>query len=184
MGRKSSIHKLPNDAREHIDALMRDNSMTLAEMLADICEHFPAAAEELSTSTLWRYKKAGGFEEFMNQMQRQQQAARMAVSALGENPDDKSGTLLVQSVMTLVQSAAFAAQGDSPDTEEVLQLSMAAKNVLQGSKLSREERSAVVREAREQQLREQQANLDKVATAQGLTENEVQFWRERVLGIK
>ncbi|TQI78712.1 uncharacterized protein DUF3486 [Serratia fonticola] len=184
MGRKSSIHKLPADAREHIDKLMRDNSMTLAEMLADICEHFPDAAAELSTSTLWRYKKSGGFEEFMSQMQRQQQAARMAVSALGENPDDKAGTLLVQSVMTLVQSAAFAAQGDTPDTEEVLQLSIAMKNALQGSKLSREERSAVIREAREQQLREQQANLDKVASAQGLSEDQVQFWRESVLGIK
>ena len=39
-------------------------------------------------------------------------------------------------------------------------------------------------EEREELLREQDANLQKAAVSQGMGEEQIQFWREKVLGIK
>ena len=56
--------------------------------------------------------------------------------------------------------------------------------MLQSRKASLDERREIERAARERLLREQEENLKETARAQGLSEDQVQFWRERVLGIK
>ena len=48
----------------------------------------------------------------------------------------------------------------------------------------RDERRLRALHDRERLLREQEENLKETARAQGLSEDQVQFWRERVLGIK
>ncbi|MBX7003863.1 DUF3486 family protein, partial [Providencia rettgeri] len=70
------------------------------------------------------------------------------------------------------------------DIDTVRHLARAAKDVLQARKASLDERREIEREARERLLQEQQANLSEVASAQGLSEEQVQFWREKVLGVK
>ena len=111
--------------------------------------------------------------------------ARLLVSELGENPDERAGALMVQAVTTLTTHAAFTAQQEEdPDIDTVRHLARAAKDVLQSRKASLDERREIERAARERLLREQEENLKETARAQGLSEDQVQFWRERVLGIK
>ena len=45
-------------------------------------------------------------------------------------------------------------------------------------------RDEVRRQAREELLKEQDENLKKAAASQGMGDEQIQFWREKVLGIK
>jgi hypothetical protein len=156
--------------------------MTLDELLADIHEHFPGE-DAPSRSALGRYKQ--NFGQLVERMRQQDQMARLLVSELGENPDERAGALMVQAVTTLTTHAAFTAQQEEdPDIDTVRHLARAAKDVLQSRKASLDERREIERAARERLLREQEENLKETARAQGLSEDQVQFWRERVLGIK
>lgn len=183
MGRKSTIHKLPTDVRAHIERRLREDQLTLDELLDDIRQHFPDADETPSRSALGRYKQS--FGEMVGRMREQDQMARLLVSELGENPDERAGALMVQAVTTLTSHATFAAlEQPETDIDTVRHLARAAKDVLQARKESLQERQQIERAARERLLQEQEANLEKVATAQGLSEDQVQFWREKFLGIK
>lgn len=183
MGRKSTIHKLPTDVRAHIERRLREDQLTLDELLEDIRQHFPDADETPSRSALGRYKQS--FGEMVGRMREQDQMARLLVSELGENPDERAGALMVQAVTTLTSHATFAAlEQPETDIDTVRHLARAAKDVLQARKESLQERQQIERAARERLLQEQEANLEKVATAQGLSEDQVQFWREKFLGIK
>lgn len=156
--------------------------MTLDELLADIHEHFPGE-DAPSRSALGRYKQ--NFGQLVERMRQQDQMARLLVSELGENPDERAGALMVQAVTTLTTHAAFnAQQEEDPDIDTVRHLARAAKDVLQSRKASLDERREIERAARERLLHEQEENLKETARARGLSEDQVQFWRERVLGIK
>ena len=89
MGRKSTIHRLEPDARAHIERRLREDRMTLDELLADIHEHFPGE-DAPSRSALGRYKQT--FGEMVSRMREQDQMARLLVSELGENPDERAGS--------------------------------------------------------------------------------------------
>ncbi|EPA9110269.1 phage protein Gp27 family protein [Serratia plymuthica] len=183
MGRKSTIHKLATDVRAHIERRLREDQLTLDELLDDIRQHFPDTDETPSRSALGRYKQS--FGEMVGRMREQDQMARLLVSELGENPDERAGALMVQAVTTLTSHATFAAlEQAEPDIDTVRHLARAAKDVLQARKSSLDERREIEREARARLLQEQNENLEKVATAQGLSEDQVQFWREKFLGIK
>lgn len=182
MGRKSSIHRLDPTVRSHIERRLRENRLTLDELLADIREHFPAD-DTPSRSALGRYSKS--FEAVMGRMREQEEMARIMVEELGENPDERAGALLVQSITTLTTHAAFNAQeSEQVDIDTVRHLARAAKDVLQARKASHEERRTIEREAREKLLREQDENLKREASARGLGPEQVQFWREKVLGMR
>lgn len=183
MGRKSTIHKLPTDVRSHIERRLREDQLTLDELLSDIRQHFPDTDETPSRSALGRYKQS--FSEMVSRMREQDQMARLLVSELGENPDERAGALMVQAVTTLTSHATFAAlEQPETDIDTVRHLARAAKDVLQARKVSLEERREIEREARARLLQEQSENLEKVASTQGLSEDQVQFWREKFLGIK
>ena len=109
--------------------------------------------------------------------------ASLLVEELGENPNDKAGALMVQSIQTLTTHAALGAQIDDETTiDDVRKLARAAKDVLQASKASREERAAIAREAREALLEEQKAALAAMPIKGGVTEETKQAIRE-ALGI-
>ncbi|ENY6783326.1 phage protein Gp27 family protein [Providencia rettgeri] len=184
MGRKSTIHKLPLAVRSHLERCLRDDQMTLNELIADLQAHFPEQVNELpSRSALGRYKQS--FGQVIARMREQDHMARLLVSELGENPDERAGALMVQAVTTLTAHAALKAQEDEvANIDDVRHLARAAKDVLQARKASLDERREIERVARERLLQEQQANLSEVASAQGMSEEQVQFWREKVLGVK
>ncbi|EBI6116156.1 DUF3486 family protein, partial [Salmonella enterica] len=93
MGRKSTIHRLEPDVRAHIERCLREDRMTLDELLADIHAHFPGE-DTPSRSALGRYRQ--NFGQLVDRMRQQDQMARLLVSELGENPDERAGALMVQ----------------------------------------------------------------------------------------
>lgn len=160
MGRKSSIDKLPKDVRSHIERSLRENRLTLDELIADLQARFPGK-DTPSRSAVGRYKVS--FDHMVRRMREQEAMSRLLVAELGENPDERAGQLMVQSVTTLVNHAAFAAQNEEDvDIEGVRKLARAAKDVLQARKASLEERRTIEREAREKLIEEQRGKLDEL----------------------
>ena len=160
MGRKSSIDKLPKDVRSHIERQLRENRLTLDELITELQERFPGK-EPPSRSAVGRYKVS--FDQMVRKMREQEAMSRLLVAELGENPDERAGQLMVQSVTTLVNHATFAAQNeDEVDIEDVRKLARAAKDVLQARKVSLEERRSIEKEAREKLIEEQREKLDEL----------------------
>lgn len=181
MGRKSSIDKLPEDVRTHIEKRLRENRLTLDELFEDIREAFPELSDAPSRSALGRYR--GGFEEVMKTQRAMSTAASALVAELGEDFDDKSGALLAQAVTTLATRAAFS-QLDKQDAEigDVLDLARAAKAAQESRSLNLKERQMVAKLAREKLLEEQKAKLDAMGNKGGVTEETKRAIRE-ALGI-
>lgn len=182
MGRKSTIHKLDPSVRSHIEQLLRDDRLTLDEMLENIRAKFPQT-DAPSRSSLYRYR--AGFEEMTQSLREIETASRVLVDELGDGIGDKAGALLAQAVTTLATRAAFNAhERDDISIKEVGELSRAARAAMQARTMSLKERQEIEKVTRDKLLREQESNLQKEAKAQGLDENAVQFWREKILGIK
>lgn len=154
--RKSNITRLPAEQREYIERLLREDRLTLTEMLASIRTKFPTA--EVSRSGLHRYQQP--LRELTERMREIDAAARVVVEELGENPDDRAGALLCQSITTLATNAALRAQTDDETSiEDVRKLARASKDVIAARSMSLKERQAVETAAREKLMREQKERL-------------------------
>lgn len=179
MGRKSSISRLEPEARKYLEKLLREDRHTLDELLAAVRKKFPGV--EVSRSAIHRHR--AGYEELVKGMREQQAIASLVVSELGENPDDKAGALLVQTITTLTNQVALTAAGEGKvDVETVRKLARAAKDVIAARRVDRQERLAIRQEAREELLAEQRAKLEAMPTKGGVTPETKAAIRE-ALGI-
>lgn len=188
MGRKSSIDRLPPEARARIQKHLRDNRLTLPELIADLQQEFPdlAATGVLpSKSAVQRYSQ--GVREIVAHEREMTVAAEALVAELGDNFDAKSGALLAQAVTTLASRRAMQAieasnSGEVMDISDVLDLARAAKTAQEARSLNLKERRSVADEARRKLLEEQRAKLDAMGNKGGVTEDTKRAIRE-ALGI-
>jgi len=181
MARKSSVKKLPPAARAHLERLLREDRLTLDEMIDDLRQHFPSE-DAPSRSAVHRYQ--ANFAELTSRMREIEDGARAMIGELGEGIGDRAGALLAQAVTTLAANAALSAHGDKDvSIKEVAQLARAAKAAMEARTMSLKERRAIEQDARERLQREQEANLQEVAQAQGMDADQVEFWRKKVLGM-
>jgi Protein of unknown function (DUF3486) len=188
MGRKPSIDRLAPEVRSRIQKHLRDNRLTLDELIADLQAEFPTLVEkgELpSRSAVHRYSQ--GVREIVAHEREMTVAAEALVAELGDNFDAKSGALLAQAVTTLAGRRAMQAieasnSGEVMDISDVLDLARAAKTAQEARSLNLKERRSVAEEARRKLLEEQRAKLDAMGTKGGVTEDTKRAIRE-ALGI-
>jgi hypothetical protein len=179
MGRTSSVKRLDPQARKFLEKLMREDRHTLDELLTAVRTKFPDA--QVSRSSIHRHRV--GYEELVKGMREQQAIASLVVSELGENPDDKAGALLVQTITTLTNQVALTAAGEGEvDVETVRKLARATKDVLAARRVDRQERLAIRQEARDELLAEQRAKLEAMPNKGGVTADTKAAIRE-ALGI-
>lgn len=179
MGRKSAIKCLSGEARAYIEKLMRDDRLTLDEMLENIRERFPA--DTPSRSGLHRYK--ANFEELAGRMREIETAAGVLVGELGEGMGDKAGALLAQAVTTLAANAALRAhETDNISIKEVGELARAARSAMQARTMSIKERQVVEQTAREKLLQEQETKLTEMRGTDGMSEQLESRIRNILLG--
>ena len=168
MGRKSSIDKLDPAVRSHIERALRDNRLTLDELIQDLQQHFPAA-EKPSRSAIGRYRQ--GFEEILRSQREIAAASQALVAELGENFDDRSGAMLAQAVTTLATNAARdALESGSAEIGDILDLARAAKYSQETVSLTFKQRQAVANAAREKLLKEQETKLQEMRGTDGMSE--------------
>lgn len=179
---KSSINRLPPIVKAYIQKLLREDRLTLDDMLSDIQQRFPNEKPP-SRSALGRFKV--GFDELIDKARQQREMAEAFVGAFGEDATDKTGALLVEAISTLTYQAAMGAhEKDDVTVAEVSALARAAKATMEARTLSVKERQAIEKATRERLLQEQAAELDNAVKAQGMTEQQAQFWRQKFLGVK
>lgn len=182
MAGKSSINRLPPMVKAYIQKLLREDRMTLDDMLADIQSRFPNEKAP-SRSALGRFKQ--GFEELTEKARAQREMAEAFVGALGEDASDKTGVLLVEAISTLTYQAAMGAhEKDEVTIAEVSALARAAKATMEARTMSVKERQAIEKAARERLLQEQAAELDKTVQAGGMDEAQAEFWKKKFLGVQ
>ena len=176
MPRPSSIKRLPDEQRDFLQKLMREDRFTLSEILDKARVRFPEATLP-SRSALGRYSQQ--VSELAGRMRDIQAAGTALVSELGEDPNDRGGQLLVQAVTTLATHAALKATDDDAEIsiKEVGELARGARAVLQARKMSLAERQEIARIAREQAAEEAAEG----ARENGVSEATIARIRDRVL---
>jgi hypothetical protein len=178
--RKSKVSRLPAEQRAFVELLLREDRYTLDELVAKIRERYPDA--DISRSSIHRYQVP--LRELTQRMREIDTAARAVVEELGENPDDRAGALLCQSITTLATDAALRAnQRDDVSVEEVRKLARAAKDTIDARAKSLKERQAIRQEAREQLLREQSERLSTIEKKRGMTADVADQIRKEILGV-
>lgn len=182
MGRKSGIDKLPENIRSHIERRLRENELTLDELIDDLRLAFPDESLP-SRSALGRKRMA--FDEMAKSMREIDAASRALVAELGEDFDDRGGALLSQAVTTLATNVAFKhMQHGNEELEigDVLKLARTAKAAQEARVLSLKERMQIEKNAKEKLLAEQKEKLAAMPIKGGVTEETKQAIRE-ALGI-
>lgn len=174
MGRKSSVERLPTPVRTHIQRRLRENRLTLDELIADLHQTFPNQAQEgvlPSRSAIHRYGE--DIREIVKHEREMAAAAEALVAELGEDFDARSGALLAQAVTTLASKTAMGAirSGEALEIKDVLDLARAAKAAQEARSLNYKERQAVAVSARQKLLDEQRAKLDAMGNKGGVTED-------------
>ena len=187
MAGKSSIERLPENVKKRIQQLLRENRLTLEELVATLQSEFPEQSGLPSKSSVGRY--SASIKSIVAREREIAVASEALVGELGENFDSKSGALLAQAVTTLANRVAFAALertddegGEAVDIGDVLDLARAAKTVQEARSLNYKERRAVADYARQQLLQEQAEKLKAMGNKGGVTEDTKRAIRE-ALGI-
>lgn len=180
MGRKSSITRLPQDVKAYIERQLREDRLTLDELLDDLRQKFPSA-EAPSRSSLGRYRAS--FEELAGRMREIEAGAAVLVGELGEGVGDKAGALLTQAVTTLAANAALRAhESDNISVKEVGELARAARAAMQARTMSLKERQEIEAMARKRLLEEQEEKLQELRGSDGMSEQMEDRIRRVLLG--
>ena len=90
MAGKSSIDRLQPVVKSYIQKLLREDRLTLDDMLSDIRARFPNEKAP-SRSALGRFRQ--GFDELTQKARQQREMAEAFVGAFGEDASDKTGVL-------------------------------------------------------------------------------------------
>jgi len=169
MARKSTVQRLPDQVRRHIEKRLAEGALTLDELIAELRELFPqeAGAGKLpSRSAMHRYGQK--LERRLTAIQASTEAARMIREHAGDSQDARS-----EALTALVQTELFEAilqlqEADDPNLDpgdRVGMLSKAAKNIatLTRSSVNLKKFQAETEEAaRKALLDEQRAKLDEL----------------------
>lgn len=164
---KSFMHKLSDEQRAFIEKMLREDRLTLNEMMDEIRAEFPVDCIP-SRSALGREKK--GWAEEAKAMREFAAASEVLVKEFGEDPDDKGGMLLAQAVQAIVTKKALdelTNTGDDPekpkmDIDAVGALARAARAAMMTKEKAVDNRQEIRRLAREELVREQRQKLDEL----------------------
>jgi len=151
--RKGNVHRAPYRAR--LEALLREDTHTLDEMVAIIKAEFPG--ETVSRSSVHRYDAQ--IRSFTEKMQEMETHARVIADKYGRN--EETGHLLSQAVMTLTTDTALSLMASgAAELKDVQKLAQTARTAVQVKQVSLNVRKQIETETREKVLAEQKAKIE------------------------
>lgn len=191
MARKSSVDRLSDSIKSYITGQLASGDMTLDELIADLQHRYPAeaAAGELpSRSAVGRYGQK--LERRLSAIRASTEAAKIIRDQVGDKEDARSEALtaMIQSeLFESIMSLQDADDSEMEPAERVGLLATAAKNIATLTRSSvtlKKYQAEAEARARAELLREQEANLQEIASSQGMDDEQVRFWREKFLGVR
>lgn len=185
MARKSSVSRLPPEVKAHIEAMLATGVQTLDELIADLRQRFPQAAQSgdlPSRSALHRY--GSKLDRRLSAIRASTEAAKLIQAQAGDDQDARSEALTALVQTELFEAILMLQEADDPDAdpgERVGMLSAAAKNIatLTRSSIGLKTFQAQAR-ARAQAAA---ATVDKLARTGGMTADVATQIRREILGI-
>lgn len=185
MGRKSNITRLPAEIKTYIEAMLATGSQTLDELIADLRQRFPAAAEAgtLPSRTAVHYygKK---LDRRLSAIKASTEAAKLIQAQAGDDQDARSEALTALVQTELFEAILSLQEADDEEMDagdRVSMLSAAAKNIATLT------RSSVALKTFQTQARqrakEAAASVDKLAKTGGLSADAATDLRRQILGI-
>lgn len=184
MGRRSTIKAAPDTIRAEIDKLLRADRFSLDEMLEILRRQFPEHVASIpSRSSLGRYRQS--MDQLLGRMRDIDAAARVVVAELGENPDERAGTLLTQTITSLATHAALRASETPDDVSiaDIKDLARATRNVMDARRVGLKERQEIEAAAEKRLVREQTAKLDKMAKSGTVPADAIAAIKRDVYGL-
>ena len=176
---RNSVDKLPAEIRQWLDRSLLTSNFSGYALLE---EALRARGYVISKSAIHRYGQK--IERRMAAIKASTEAAKMLTEGAADASDSRSEALLA-----LVQTELFETlinlqeAGEAEDAgKRVSLLSNAAKNIATLTRASVTQKRWS-EEVRQQALQEAAASVEDAARAQGMTEDQVQFWRGKVLGV-
>ncbi|WP_413206730.1 phage protein Gp27 family protein [Rhodospirillum sp. A1_3_36] len=133
MGRPSTIRRLRPDIKDHIDAVLAADSMTLDELIGDLRERFPEDAGQgdlPSRSALGRYGQ--NLNRRLTAIRASTEAAKIITAGAEDSLDARSEALTAMIQTELFESIMALQEAKAEDVEQgerVELLSKAAKNI-------------------------------------------------------
>ncbi len=174
----SSITALPPDILEQLQALLRDPRVTQLDATTRINAILAEQGEApVSKSSVNRY--AIKMSTIGAKLTQSRQIADMWIGKLGNEPAGKVGALLNEMIRNLAfESAMHLADGDEPPDPKLLkELSVAVERLERASATNEKTQ----RDIEQRALAKAAERVSQAAKAQGLDEDQAQFWREKVL---
>ena len=180
MAPRSKVHTLPPELKEWLDAeLVKRGFGDYVQLAADL----KARGAEVSKSALQRY--GSPFERSLAAVTMASEQARALVDAVPDD-EDKLGAAVVRVTQERILKLLMETHID-PEDVDVNKLFKNAAEIGKASvtqkRFSMEARAAIEAEGQRKLRAEQEANLQEVAKAQGMNEDQVNFWKEKFLGI-
>jgi len=160
MPRASKVKRLPPEQRRFVEKLLREDRLSLSEMIAEIRREYPDA--DVSRTGLGRYKQK--VDELAGRMREIQAAGTALVAELGEDPHDRAGQLMVNAMTTAYTHLVLDSNSEDRklSIKEAAELARGARAVMETRKMSMAERQQIAQEAREALQREQREKLEEL----------------------
>lgn len=180
---RSNIDKLPQDILQRLRELLADPRCTQLGVVAQINALLAAGGHEerVSKSGLNRY--AVRMEQVGAKIRQGREIAEMWVGQLGNAPQGQLGSLVNELIRNLAFEAALGfAEGTDPIPPKALkELAVAAKELEKAASENEERQRKIKAEARREALEAAAARVEEAAQEKGLSEEQVRFWREKVM---
>ncbi|HEX2882276.1 MAG TPA: DUF3486 family protein [Polyangiaceae bacterium] len=172
--RPTSITKLPPELRAELDRLLVGGAHTLRE----VTDHLRSMGAGVSKSAVHRYSQ--DMEEVARDIKATREMANAIGRELAEVPNGDAGRLIIESLHgLLLQARRQLATGDEIELSDLAHLTRSCKDLQLAFKANVQVEMAV----RDRTLREAAEAAAKVGKAQGLGDDAIQEFRDRILGI-
>jgi hypothetical protein len=172
--RPSSITQLDPKIKEAVDAAVREGRASIDQ----IVELIKTLGGEASRSAVGRYVKTAN--ERMEEYRQAQQMAAVWMDKIGKEPEGDVGRMLLEMLRMLAFKSIGETESASP--EDLMFLSNAVKSFAQTDKLSVDKEIAI-RKLVAARAEKAANEIVKEARKLGATEETIQTWRNKVLGV-
>ncbi|WP_221800504.1 phage protein Gp27 family protein [Oceanobacter mangrovi] len=202
MGRQSSIKQLAPDILERLHELLRDPRVNQLEATARINAILEERGEDpVSKSAVNRYKLS--FDEIGESMRESREIAAMFVDKFGAAAQTDIALMTSESIRDVIFRLIIAVKqlmkqmfdkSMDPDADfddkqlakligMTKELSVAQEKLEKAVSDTTNRDTKIKEQARKEALEEAASNAEEAARAQGLDEAQVDFWRNKVLGV-
>jgi hypothetical protein len=179
MPRRSKIEQLDPRVREIVDQLVREGRASIDDIVARLRELL-GETDAPSRSSVGRYAMRAKAQ--MARYREAQEVAKVWIGKLDAEPEGDVGRLLSEMLRTVAFQTLgeLGGRGDGEvEAGEVMLLARAIKDLASADKLSAERELRIRRE-----IATKAADVvTETARAQGMSEDQARFWREKVLGV-